>query len=308
MATLQDYLNQVQALIHDTNGADFSQGTLINFINQARTRVALDTHCTREFLSVTGQSALNTIPQQENYSYNNGGVGGAFVEFGGSGYDDNNPPNVTITGNGVAASAVAVSVGGVIQNVWMSSWGTGYTGSVSATVEDPGSGGSTAQVEVNVLPHILDILSITVLWGDERITFGWLPFTAFQAYLRQITSQYSVPSVFTMHQGIQQAFIFQIPDQYYAMEWDIVTLPDPLVNLSDVDLDVIPPWDDAVQLYACHLCYASLQNQSMADWYYSGNPQRPGKYDSRMKQLPATAFSRRIPNPYRAYAKMVKRL
>jgi hypothetical protein len=302
MGTLQDYLNQLQAAIHDTNNADFSQATLISFINQARTRVALDTHCVRGFLSVTGGNALNTIPQQENYIYN-GTLGGITVTQGGVNYT---APSVNITDpTGTGATAVAVVQGGVIDAINMTSWGTGYS-NPSVTVTD--ATGSGAKVSPTVLLNVLDILSITVLWGDERITFGWLPFTAFQAFLRQITSQFSVPSVFTMHQGIQQAFIFQIPDQAYPMEWDIITLPMPLVNLADVDSQVIPPWNDAVQLFAAHLCYASLQNQAMADWYYSGNPQRPGKYDVRMKQLPATAFSRRIPNVYRTYAKMVKRL
>ncbi len=85
MAQLQDYINQVRALVNDTSSSTFTDTTLINFINQARTRVAQDTHCVRGFLSVTGGSALNTIGGQENYSYS-GTVGGVTITNGGSGH------------------------------------------------------------------------------------------------------------------------------------------------------------------------------------------------------------------------------
>ncbi len=75
---LQDYLNQVRLLLNDTNSSTYTDATLINFINQARTRVAMDTHCVRGFLSVTGGNALNTIGGQENYNYN-GSIGGVTV-------------------------------------------------------------------------------------------------------------------------------------------------------------------------------------------------------------------------------------
>jgi hypothetical protein len=111
-----------------------------------------------------------------------------------------------------------------------------------------------------------------------------------------------------MHQGIMQAFMSYVPDQAYQMEWDIITLPTPLVNNTDVDSQVIAPCNDAVQLFAAHLAMASLQNYQMADWWYTGKPQQPGKYDSRIMQLAMTGFCRRIPNPYRTYLKRLRRM
>jgi hypothetical protein len=301
MSTLQDYLNAVRSLVHDTNSSDFTDATLINFINQARTRVAMDTHCVRGFLSVTGGSALNTIAGQENYSYS-GAVGGVTVTAGGTNYTN---PTITFTnasgdtGTGAAASAVVTS--GVITAINMTNWGQGY--GLAPTVNIVGGGGSGASAKSTVLANILDILSITVLWGAERIMHGFLPFSQFQTWCRQLTFNQSVPSIFTLHQGILQAFLFQIPDQAYTMEWDILTLPTALVNNSDVDSQVIAPWNDAVQLFAAHLCHLSLLNTQLADYFYTGKEQSPGKYDARIKQLPRTAFSRRVFNPYRTYAK-----
>jgi hypothetical protein len=306
MATLQNYIDQVRLLVHDTNSADFTDATLIQFINQARTRVAMDTHCVRGFLSVTGGSALNTIGGQENYSYS-GTVGGVTVTNGGTNYVN---PSITFTnaagdtGTGAAASAVVTS--GVITAINMTNWGQGY--GKAPTVNIVGGGGSGATATSTVLANILDILSITVIWGQERIMHGFLPFSAFQTWCRQLTNQESVPSIFTLHQGVLQAFLFQVPDSAYTMEWDILTLPTALVANTDVDSQVIAPWNDAVQLFAAHLCMASLQLFQQADYWYTGKKQSPGKYDSRIMQLPATAFSRRVFNPYRTYAKRLRRM
>lgn len=306
MAQLQDYLNQLRTLIHDTNSSDFTDATLINFINQARTRIAQDTHCVRGFLSITGGSALNTIAGKENYSYN-GTIGGVTLTGGGANYTN---PSVTFTNaagdTGVGAAAKAVVTNGVITAINMTNWGQDY--GLSPTVNITDSAGSGAAATSTVLANILDIISVTVLWGEERVMHGYLGFSAFQTWCRQLQNNLSVPSIYTLHQGIQQAFLFQIPDQAYPMEWDILTLPTPLVNNTDVDTQVISPWNDAVQLYAAHLCMASLQLFSAADYWYSGNPQKPGKYDTRIKQLPATAFSRRVFNPYRTYAKRLRRM
>lgn len=303
MTTLQDYITNVRALIHDTNSADFTDATLTNFVNQARTRVAMDTHCVRGFFGVTGGNALNTIEEQENYLYN-GTVGGVTVIGGGINYT---APTISFTGGGgTGAAATATVVGGAISAINMTNWGTGYGSTPNVVITD--STGTGASAIATALINILDILSITVIWGDERIMHGWVPFTMFQAIMRQYINQFNVPSIFTMHQGILQFFLFQIPDQAYPIEVDFITLPNSLVALTDLDTQVIAPWNDAVQFFAAHLAIASLQNYSMADYWYSGNPQKPGKYDLRIKQLCATSFVRRIYNPYRTFAKRLRRM
>lgn len=302
MATLQDYITNVRAIIHDTNAADFSNATLINFINQARNRVALDTHCVRGFFGVTSGNALNSIPQQENYLYS-GSVGGVTVGAEGTNYTA--PVVNLIGGGGSGATATAQVINGQISEINMTNWGIGYTSAPVVQIIDPTGSGATGVA--SALVNVLDILSITVIWGDQRIMFGWQPFTMFQAICRQYTNQFNVPCIFTMHQGIKQFFLFQIPDQVYTMEMDFVTTTNPLVNTSDVDSQIVSPYDDAVQFYAAHLCMASLQNFQMADYWYSGDDKKPGKYDRRIKQLFATGQVRRIYNPYYTFAARVRR-
>jgi len=302
MATLQDYLNQVRAIVHDTNAANFTDSTLTSFINQARVRVAQDFHCVRNFLSVTGGSALNTIGQQENYYYS-GTVGGITVTSGGANYSENT--TVTLTGGaGAGATASPVIIDGVITAINMTNWGQGYGAAPTVVITD--STGTGAAAIATPLVNILDILSVTVIWGSTRIIFEYVPFTAFQTFMRQWTQQYSVPSVFTLIPQLSQMFLFQIPDQVYTMEWDVISLPDPLVNPGDIDAQVIAPWNDGVQFFAAHLCMASLGNLGMADYWYDGRGN--GKYDRRVVQLPARAFVRRIYNPTATYLKMIRRL
>ena len=301
MATLQDYITQVQLLVHDTAGADFSISTLTNFINQARTRVALDTHSVRGFFGITSGNALNTITQQENYLYS-GSVGGVTVTSGGSNYS---APTVSLTGGGgVGATAQAMVQSGVIIAINMTNWGLNYTSAPTVVITD--ATGTGAAATSTALLNILDIISITVIWGNLRRMFSRCSFSQFQSFLRIYTNQYNVPSVFTMHRGIKQFFLFQVPNQVYQMEMDYVTLTSPLVNTTDVDGQIVPPYDDAVQLYAAHLCMASLQNQQMANYWYSGDGK--GKYDIRIKQLYATSQVPVVPNPYYTYYEQMRRL
>lgn len=303
MATLQDYVSQVQALVHDTNGADFSVSTLTSFINQARTRVALDLHCVRGFFGTATGNALNTIAQKENYTYN-GTVGGVAVTANGNNYTS---PTVSFSGGGgTGAAATAQLINGQVVAINMTNWGLGYGSSPNVTITDPT--GSGAAATSTALVNILDILSLTSIWGDERIVHEWMPFTMFQTFCRQYVNQFDVPSIFTMHQGTLQFYLFQIPDQAYQLEMDFITLPNPLVNLNDVDAQVIAPYNDAVQFFAAHLCLASLQNYGYADYWYSGDMKNPGKYDLRVRQLYSTIVSRRIYNPYRTFAKRLRRM
>lgn len=303
MNTLQDYLNQVRALVHDANKADFSDATLTNFVNQARTRVSLDTHCVRGFFSEVTGNALNTIPDAETYLYD-GTVGGITVNNPGAGYIN---PVVTLTGgSGTGATAQAQVINGQIAEINMTNWGAGYTSAPVVQIVDPNGAGCSATA--TPLINVLDILSITVIWGDERWMFSWCGFTMFQAICRRYITQTNVPCVFTMHQGIKKFFLFQVPDQAYNLEMDFITVTRPLVALTDIDNQIVAPYDDAVQLYAAHLCLASLQNYQMADYWYSGDDKKPGKYDLRIKQLYATSQSRRIGNPYYTFAKRARRL
>ena len=68
---LQDYIFQVQELVHDSAQIDYSTAELTAYINEARNRIALDFWCVRTYF----QNMSLTVGQ-ETYPLN-GAVGGA---------------------------------------------------------------------------------------------------------------------------------------------------------------------------------------------------------------------------------------
>lgn len=299
---LSDYILQVRQLVHDLQGNDFSNSDLIGYINTARQRVALDAHCVRSFYT-----GLNLIPLQERYPIT-GGVGGAQLTLAGSGYapPPAAPPAVTIAAapaGGVTATAVAtVSAAGTVSLVTITNWGSGYVTTPSITIAPPGAGVTATAVAITLL-NVLDILSISILWpgNTNRYTLGWLPFTPFQAFCRTLPTFSRNPSVWTNFDEINAFFLYPIPDQSYISEIDAIVLPNPLVGLSESDLQILQPNADAVQFYAAHLALIKLQNFEHADYLNK-------KYEARLQQIKLTRQDRRYQNVYRSWYRRLNRM
>ena len=286
MALLSDYTLQVQELVHDTASIDFTQSELTNAINAARNHVALDFHCVRTLF----QNA-SLIGGQEQYPVF-GGVVGLTINSGGANYVT---PVISIPapgGAGVTATAQAVVTGGVITQINMTNWGTGYGANPTPiNVSDVGGGSGaslTAMTEINMFA----VNSISVLWGLQRYTMGWLAWTQFEAFCRANPTLRRQPAVWTTHTEANIIFVYPIPDQAYQIDIDAIALPAPLVLTTDVDAQVIPPVNDCVQYYAGHLLLLKLQNFEQADYFEK-------KYEKRAKEIIATRQSVRIPNIYR---------
>lgn len=300
-----DYITQVRNLIHDPNASDFSDTTLLGFINQARTRVALDTQCVQTYIA-----GLNTIANQEQYPIN-GFVGGATVTAGGTGYGSGS--TVTVSGgSGTGAAASPVIVGGVVTGINMTNWGTGYAfgDTVSITVNAIG-GGSGATATAILGTNIINWLQpVDVNWGNLKISFDYLPFGTFNAFARAYTAQTGRPGCFTVHLGNQKAFLFNIPDQVYPMAINASVVTQDLATTASSDTQINAPWNDAVKYYACFLAHISLQRHDLAAVFYTGNPNpaKWGIYDSRIRQLPASVTPYRIFNPYMLGRKRIRRM
>jgi hypothetical protein len=290
MALLSDYTLQVQELVHDTAQIDYTAAEMANFVNGARNHVALDFHNVRYLF----QNA-SLIGGQEQYPIF-GGVCGLTIVNGGSGYVT--PPTITIAapgGSGVTAAAQAVVANGAITQINMLNYGTGYaltTSNPTGPVVSIGGPGVGAQLTAMVENNVFDIASISVLWGLQRYTMGWLPFTMFQAFCRANPQLRRQPSVWSTHTEQNIFFVYPIPDQPYVIDIDAIGLPFPLVSPTDVDAQVIPPANDCVQYYAAHLALLKLQNFEQADYYEK-------KYEKRAGEIIRTKQDRRITNIYR---------
>ena len=87
-------------------------------------------------------------------------------------------------------------------------------------------------------------------------------------------------------------FVYPIPDQAYVADFDILSLPSPLQQPTDLDLQVLAPHSDAVPFYAAHLALLKLQNFDQSDYYEK-------KYEKRVGEIIRTKQDRRIMNIYR---------
>lgn len=304
---LSDYTSQVQLLLHDQSASDYSVASLVPIINNARLRTATDCRCVGQFIQ-----GLNTITQQESYPLS-GFVGGMNVLNGGANYTN---PTITITGGGgTGAACQAIPLSGALttNNTNMVSWGGGYTSVPTVTVTDPTGSGAVLQPVTGL--GILDIATMTVLWNGPpsalAVTFSWLPFGAFQAFCRAYRGVFSNPGAWTAHYGTtsptspqadaRQFFMYPIPNQPYPLEMAVATLPVNLVNQTDVDYQIQSPWNDAVQYFAAHLALLGLHQWAAATVMKT-------LYDNRLKELPATTFSRRVHNFYRSFRALAGRI
>lgn len=293
---LSDYQLKVQELVHDLSNIDFTASELTGYINNARERVALDFHCVRSFLQ---NSSL--IAGQEQYPIS-GGIAGANVLTAG-GYATT--PTITFSAppaGGVQATAVAQLGGGGIAQINMTNYGAGYAPTLASPVTIMiGAGSPTATATVNVQNNLFDMLSISVLWGVQRYTLSWMPFTMYQAFCRANLTLQSRPVVWSMIQEVNTFFVYPIPDQTYLIDIDAIGMPMALVNGTDIDTQILLPPADAVQFYAAHLALLKLQNfEPQAEYMHK-------KYKARVQELQQTRQDRRIPNIYRnAYRRIAR--
>jgi hypothetical protein len=284
---LQDYVNQVQSLIHDSTNSAWSQAEIISRINDARKDVSLDMQCVR-----TLKTGVQLLLNKETYNYV-GAVAGANVTAGGSNYGAGSTVPVTFAAappGGTTALGIGNLTGGVLTSISLTQWGQGYTSAPSITIGGIGSGAAASPV---MLINILNVISISNLWNTMRYTLSFRGFTVFQAWARMLQSQgfTSQPGIWTIHQQDQLVYVDPPPNQLYLSEWDVVQIASPLVALTDIDTQIPDPWAQAVQFKAAELLLMKHQNFGQSE-YYARN------YDRYVPRVIAGAGGYRIANPY----------
>lgn len=268
---LNEYIAQTQRYLHDTNATYYSQSDLTSYINTARGQIALEGECVR-FLAT-------------------GRVIGGTVTSGGSGYTS--APTVGVSGVGTGAIATATISAGAVNAIIIDilDQGTGYDGTTTFTFTGGGGTGAaatpvqtlnltTAGREIypftkvasnSVLPDgvlsILGVISISMSWGSMRPMLGQKIWSEFQAAYRSYSQGLQNYSTIWSQYGQGEkgsAFLWPIPSQASAMDWDCFCRPIPLAD--DTTVEAIPfPWTDAVQYYAAYLAFNNSQRQADAD-------------------------------------------
>ena len=280
MATLSSYLTEVQRLLHDANAVFWSTSELTDYINEARERVVRDTGCLRT-LQITSTPLSNTgvvaIP------WSNG---------------------LTVTAGQFIFSNIfiyQVITGGVL-NTDAAPYPTG-----SATFPPSGTftnGTATLQYSSNceiislaALPNgiqTLDVLNVTLYWGNSRIPLRYLPWTNFNAQLRYWQNYVGRPICFSSY-GQGQLYIAPVPDQSYSIEVDTVILPTALSLNNPTQVDsIVDPYTTPVAFYAAYKAKYKEQSYGEAEIYKQ-------EYAKHVQAVLNSTYTRRIPDPYSSF-------
>lgn len=285
MAALDDYINQVRRLLHDANGAFWTDSELTDYINQARNYVALDSGSVRSLFT------FYLSANQESYPYS-GAVAALSLVAAGSGFTS--APTISFSGGGGSGvTATATISGDTISALTITANGTGFT--AAPTISFSGGGGSGATATASIM-RAMDILSISVNRGNSWMALGYTYFSEFQAKARYYRSVSGQPVMWakgppTSTAGGDYFYIFQIPAESYQSDIDAIVQPNPLVDDAGTVEQLVYPYTDLVQYYAAYL--AKNKQQEFSE---SANFMRI--YDELMRRGTSAKYQRRIPNPY----------
>lgn len=280
MATLSSYLTEVQRLLHDANAVFWSTSELTDYINDARERVVRDTGCLRT-LQITSTPLSNTgvvaIPWANGLAV----TAGQFIF--------SNIFIYQVTVSGVLATDAAPYP----------------TGSATFPPSTPFTNGTaTLQYSSNAevislaaLPNgiqTLDVLNVTLYWGNSRIPLRYLPWSNFNAQLRYWQNYVGRPICFSTY-GQGQLYIAPVPDQSYAIEVDTVILPQPLsINTPNAVDVIVDPYTTPVAFYAAYKAKYKEQSYGEAEIYKQ-------EYAKHVQAVLNSVYTRRIPDPYSSF-------
>jgi len=309
VSTLNAYLSQTQRFLHDSGQQTFDPQNLIDYINRARREVAGRTQCVRVLTTISGQINSWTVVQ------------------GGINYSDN--PNLVISPpdfpsgvapypNGDQAYAQAVVQNGVITAINSIYGGYGYFQPLMTITDPTGTGAivqpnvsfintlnqgqevyNFADVDLSQFPGVkscIAVRSVSIIYANYRYSVPIYSFSTYQAMIRQYPFQYQYVPTFGSQfgQGASGSFyMYPLPSTTYQLEWDMITLPDDLIDNQSVD--VIPePWDDVVPYFAASLGFGELVNLNAARYYLD-------LFDQMCLRKSQYARPGRVVNPYGRY-------
>lgn len=137
--------------------------------------------------------------------------------------------------------------------------------------------------------NTFDVLNINLYWGNTRVPLRYLPWTQFNAELRFWQNYVGRPICFSVY-GLTSYYISPVPQQNYAIELDTVVIPNALV--SNTTPEQIPvTFTSPIPYYACHI--AKFKEQAFGESEIFRQ-----QYLQKMQNVLATAYTRRMPNPY----------
>jgi len=138
-------------------------------------------------------------------------------------------------------------------------------------------------------PSLVDVMGITLYWGNQRVKLNYYPFTKFDALFRPYAQYYQRPVAFT-RMGATLVWFGPNPDQAYVTDWDVAVIPNALV--TDATVEQLPvPFQEPVQYYAAFKAKWKEQAQGEAAIFMQ-------QYSAMMRMCYRGFMTRVITNPY----------
>ena len=109
--------------------------------------------------------------------------------------------------------------------------------------------------------QIVDVMGVTIYWGNTRVKLGYAPFSRFDAQFRYWQTMQSRPVCYT-RMGTTSVYVGPVPDQTYVSDWDVNLIPPPLTSDTTPE-PILEPWVGAIKYYAAYL--AKFREQAMQE-------------------------------------------
>lgn len=138
-------------------------------------------------------------------------------------------------------------------------------------------------------PLVIDVMAITVYWGNTRRKLFYKAFTEFDAQYRYWNQLQSIPEAYT-RMSPTIVFIGPMPDQTYVSDWEVAVNPTALITDSTVDQLPIP-FTEAVQYYAAYKAKYKEQAQGEAEVFLK-------QYARNLSWLCRAWMTRIVPSSY----------
>jgi hypothetical protein len=104
---------------------------------------------------------------------------------------------------------------------------------------------------------VIDVINVTVRWGNSRIPLPYMPWSTFNQKARYWQSFTGRPRCWSIY-SYNTLYVQPLPDQTYVAECDTVVEPPSIVDATTVE--VLPqPFTSCVQYWAAHLAKIKAQ-------------------------------------------------
>jgi hypothetical protein len=138
-------------------------------------------------------------------------------------------------------------------------------------------------------PLVIDVMAITVYWGNTRRKLFYKAFTEFDMQYRYWNLLQTIPEAYS-RMSPTIVYIGPIPDQAYVSDWEVAVNPTPLID--NTTLDQVPiPFQEPVQYYAAYKAKWKEQSIGEAQVFLQ-------QYQRNLMQCARSWMTRIVPSAY----------